>query len=117
MRVMLLIGVLLLGRCVLLKFRGESVRSDLEHACLPVVAVEHVDRSDAVLPAAHEHGAVSSGPVVAPERDVGAEDGACPSEQVLDVLPSHPERQVANEQTHARVLAWSRVCERRLLRV
>lgn len=119
LRVLLLLLLLemgrLLGRRVLLKFRRQSVRPDLEHPSLPVVPVEHVDRADAVLPASHEHRAVSSGSVVAAERDVCAEDGPGATEQVLHVLPPHSERQVADKQAHPRVLARPWVGERRLL--
>ena len=112
---LLLLMVWLLGWGVLLKFRRQSVRSYLEHACLPVVPVEHVDSPDTVLPASHKHGAVPSGSVVAPERDVRAKDSSSTTEQVLHVLPPHSERQVTDKQAHPRVLSWSWVGERRVL--
>lgn len=49
------------------------------------------DGALSVLATTHQDGAVAATPVVRSERDVGAKDGACPSEEIFDVLPADSE--------------------------
>jgi hypothetical protein len=80
---------------------GEAIGPYLERPGLPCEAVEAVDGARCVLTAAHQNVAISATAIVGSEADVGAQDGAGLAKQVLEILPAHAVREVANKEVYA----------------
>jgi hypothetical protein len=76
---------------------GLSLGLDVEHAPLHLVTVEHGRRSLRIVCRRKEHGAEATRLAIGSRGDVGTDDDASRSEQVLEVLPLHCEGEILDK--------------------
>ena len=82
--------------------RGLVIERDIKHMAMPVVAVEDLDRIVCIRFGGKQNGArVDVARIVKHVVHIGAEHGACATEQILQVLPTDLRRQVPHIQLSA----------------
>jgi len=76
---------------------------DFEHAAAIFIAIEHPNGPFSVCIGRKDDGTKAAGAIIRAESDVGAENRACLSKKIFQVLPLRMKRQVANEQVPTQI--------------